>query len=89
MRTGAAAHHHYQKGKTMPSIDLGTLRKLAAMQRRYADSLARQQAERRLDELETALLHERQRRGMQPIMSDTGAVLGWVDTRQQPKEGRQ
>lgn len=67
----------------MPSIDLETLRKVSAMQRRYADSLARQLAERRLNELETALDRERERRGMQPIMSDTGAVLGWVRTRPQ------
>ncbi len=72
----------------MPSIDLGTLRRLAAMQRRYADALARQAAVQRLDELDAALQHERQRRGMAPIMSDTGAILGWVRTRPQPQEGR-
>ena len=71
----------------MPNIDLATVRKLAAMQRRYADSLARQAAERRLDELDAALQHERQRRGMAPIMSDDGAILGWVHTRPQTPGG--
>ncbi len=88
MRRGAARHHHQQKGKTMPSIDLGTLRRVAAMQRRYADSLARQAAEQRLSELDRYVESERERRGMQPIVSDTGKVIAWVHTRQQPKEGR-
>ncbi len=67
----------------MPSIDLGTLRRVAAMQRRYADSLARQAAEQRLDEIERRVQNERQKRGMQPITTDTGKVLGWVHTRPQ------
>jgi outer membrane protein assembly factor BamD (BamD/ComL family) len=67
----------------MPSIDLATLRRVAAMQRRYADSLARQAALARLDEVERRVQQERERRGMQPIMSDTGTVLGWVRTRSQ------
>ena len=67
----------------MPSIDLGTLRKLAAMQRRYADALARQAAVQRLDEVEAHIQSERQRRGMAPITSDNGEVLGWVRTRSQ------
>ena len=72
----------------MPNIDLATLRRVAAMQRRYADSLARQAAEQRLTELETALEHERQRRGLEPVVTDTGRVIRWVRTRQQPQEGR-
>ncbi len=72
----------------MPNVDLATLRKLAAMQRRYADSLARQAAEQRLNELDAALEHERQRRGLQPVTTDTGKVIAWVRTRQQPQEGR-
>ena len=67
----------------MPNIDLATLRRVAAMQRRYADSLARQAAEQRLTELETALDRERQRRGMQPITTDTGKIIRWVRTRPQ------
>ncbi len=72
----------------MPNVDTATLRRLAAMQRRYGDRLARQLAEQRLNELDAALQHERERRGMAPIMSDTGAILGWVRTRPQPQEGR-
>jgi len=72
-----------KEGIDMPNIDLATLRRVAAMQRRYADGLARQQAERRLDELETALLHERQRRGLEPVTTDTGKVIAWVRTRSQ------
>ncbi len=67
----------------MPSINIGLLRSLARTQEKYNDVLARQLAERRLNELETALEHERERRGMKPIMSDTGAILGWVRTRPQ------
>jgi hypothetical protein len=72
----------------MPSIDLATLRRVAAMQRRYADSLARQLAERRLDEVERHVQNERQRRGLQPVVTDTGKVIAWVRTRPQPQEGR-
>ena len=67
----------------MPWIDKESLRKISATQDRYRDVLARQQAERRLNELETALEHERQRRGLKPITTDTGEVLGWVRTRPQ------
>ncbi len=67
----------------MPSIDLATLRRVAAMQRRYSDVLARQAALARLDEVERRVQQERERRGMEPITSDTGAILGWVRTRSQ------
>ncbi len=67
----------------MPNIDRGLWRRLIARQEKYNDVLARQVAERRLDELETALDHERQKRGMQPITCDNGTVLGWVRTRPQ------
>ncbi len=63
-------------------------KRVAKHLRRYRERLERDAAERRLDELETALQHERQRRGMQPITSDTGAILGWVDTRPQAPGGR-
>ncbi len=72
----------------MPSIDRETLQKLTTAQRRYSDTLARQVAEQRLNDLDAHVLHERERRGMKPIMSDTGAILGWVRTRPQPQEGR-
>jgi tetrahydromethanopterin S-methyltransferase subunit G len=58
------------------------------MQRRYADSLARQAAEQRLDEVERRVENERVRRGLEPVVTDTGKVIAWVRTRQQPKGGR-
>jgi len=73
----------------MPSIDARTVQKLIRTQRKYADVLARALVEQRLKELETALDHERQKRGMQPITNDDGTIIRWVDTRQQPQKGRQ
>ncbi len=67
----------------MPNIDRELWLRLIARQEKYNDVLARQQAERRLDELETALQHERQRRGLQPVTTDTGKVIAWVRTRSQ------
>jgi hypothetical protein len=64
----------------MPNIDRGLWRRLIATQEKYNDVLARQLAERRLDELDAALDRERQRRGLQPIVTDTGVTLGWVRT---------
>ncbi len=72
----------------MPNIDRGLWRRLIARQEKYNDVLARQQAERRLEALEARLADLRERRGMAPIMSDTGAILGWVDTRPQAPGGR-
>jgi hypothetical protein len=72
----------------MPNVDAATVRKLVAMQRRYADRLARQVAEQRLTDLETAVQHERQRRGMEPITTDTGKVIAWVRTRPQTLGGK-
>jgi len=72
----------------MPNIDRELWRRLIARQEKYRDVLARQQAERRLDELETALDRERQRRGLQPITTDSGKVIAWVRTRQQPTGGK-
>ncbi len=72
----------------MPNIDRELWLRLIARQEKYNDVLARQLAERRLDELDAALQHERQRRGLQPVTTDTGKVIAWVRTRQQPKEGR-
>ena len=77
-----------KEGIDMPNIDRGLWRRLIARQGKYNDVLARQQAERRLDELETALLHERQKRGMQPITNDDGTIIRWVHTRQQTPGGR-
>jgi hypothetical protein len=70
----------------MPNIDRELWRRLTARQEKYRDVLARQQAERRLDELETVLDHERQRRGLQPVTTDTGKVIAWVRT-QAPAPG--
>jgi len=72
-----------RKERLMPNIDAGLLRRLATTQRRYRDVLARQIAEQRLDEVERRVQHERERRGMEPITTDTGAVIGWVRTRPQ------
>jgi len=63
-------------------------KRVAKQLRRYRDVLARQLAERRLDELETAVLHERERRGLQPVTTDTGKVIAWVHTRPQTPGGR-
>ncbi len=71
----------------MPNIDAATVRRLVAMQRRYADSLARQMAVQRLDEVERRVESERQRRGMQPVVTDTGKVIAWVHTRPQTPGG--
>ena len=71
----------------MPNVDAATLRKLAAMQRRYADSLARQAAEQRLDDVERRVENERVRRGMEPVVTDTGKVIAWVRTRPQTPGG--
>ncbi len=71
----------------MPSIDTATLRRLAAMQRRYADALARQVAAQRLDQLDRHIQSERQRRGMEPVTTDTGKVIAWVHTRPQTPGG--
>ena len=72
----------------MPSIDARTVQKLIRTQRKYADVLARALVEQKLNDLETALLHERQRRGMQPITNDDGTIIRWVHTRQQTPGGR-
>ncbi len=72
----------------MPSIDTRTVQRLIRSQRRYADVLARQLAERRLDEVEAHVHDERQRRGMEPVTTDTGKVIAWVHTRQQTPGGR-
>jgi L-amino acid N-acyltransferase YncA len=72
----------------MANIDLATLRRVAAMQRRYADGLARQAAERRLDEIEAWLDAERQRRSLAPVTNDSGKVIGWTRTRPQVPGGR-
>jgi hypothetical protein len=60
--------------------------------RRYRKHLERDRhrelAGRRLAELEAQLDAERQRRGMAPIKSDTGAILGWVHTLPQFPGGR-
>ncbi len=71
----------------MPSIDTRTLRMLTSAQRRYNDSLARQQAAIRLDEVETYLQHERQKRGLEPVTCDNGKVIAWVRTRPQQPTG--
>ena len=71
----------------MPNVDAATVRKLVAMQRRYADRLARQVAEQRLSDLDQYVLHERQRRGMEPVVTDTGKVIAWVHTRPQTPGG--
>ena len=65
----------------MPSINIGLLRSLARTQEKYADVLARQIAEQRLDEVEAHVQHERERRGLQPVVTDTGKVIAWVRTR--------
>ena len=62
--------------------------RVAGHLRRYRAHLERHAAERHLQELEDRLAEERQRRGMQPIISDTGQILGWVDTRPQMPGGR-
>jgi hypothetical protein len=72
----------------MPSIDTRTVQRLIRSQRRYADSLARQLAEIRLDEVEAHVHDERQRRGLQPVTTDTGTIIAWVHTRQQTPGGR-
>jgi phenylalanine-4-hydroxylase len=72
----------------MPNIDRELWRRLIARQEKYNDVLARQQAERRLDELEAALDRERQRRGLQPVTNDDGTIIRWVHTRQQTPGGR-
>jgi hypothetical protein len=58
------------------------------MQRRYADALARQAAAQRLDQLDRHIQSERQRRGMEPVTTDTGKVIAWVHTRPQVPGGR-
>ncbi len=63
-------------------------KRVARHLRRYRERLERDAAERRLEALEARLADLRERRGMAPITSDTGAILGWVDTRQQPKGER-
>jgi hypothetical protein len=63
-------------------------KRVAKQLRRYRERLERDAAERRLEALEARLADLRERRGMQPIMSDTGAILGWVDTLPQAPGGR-
>ncbi len=67
-------------------------KRVARQLRRYRAHLERDRvrelAEQRLAELEAQLAQARARRGMQPIKSDTGAILGWVDTRPQFPGGR-
>ena len=48
----------------------------------YDDYMARDLAARKLDEIEARLVEERQRRCMAPVTTDTGAVIGWVRTRE-------
>ncbi len=59
-------------------------KRVARHLRRYRERLerdrARELAEQRLAELEAQLAQARARRGMKPIVSDTGVTLGWVDT---------
>ena len=56
-------------------------KRVAKQLRRYRERLERDAAVRHLEALEARLADLRERRGMQPITSDTGAILGWVDTR--------
>jgi hypothetical protein len=63
----------------MPNIDEAILRRVIATQRRYRDVLARQQAEIRLDEVETRIASTQQARGYRPMTDDSGRVLRWVD----------
>jgi Zn-dependent protease with chaperone function len=63
----------------MPSINIGLLRSLARTQEKYADVLARQIAERRLDEVEARIASTQQARGYRPMTDDTGRVIRWVD----------
>jgi uncharacterized protein involved in exopolysaccharide biosynthesis len=67
-------------------------KRVARQLRNYREHLerdrARELAEQRLAELEAQLAQARERRGMAPIKSDTGAILGWVDTRPQVPGGR-
>jgi hypothetical protein len=72
----------------MPNIDRGLWRRLIARQEKYLDTLARQQAERRLDEVEAHVQNERERRGLQPVVTDTGKIIAWVRTRPQSPGGR-
>jgi hypothetical protein len=72
----------------MPNIDRGLWLRLIARQQKYADALARQAAVQRLDEVEAHIQSERQRRGMEPVTTDTGKVIAWVHTRPQSPGGR-
>ncbi len=63
-------------------------KRVAKQLRRYRERLERDAAVRHLEALEARLADLRERRGMQPIMSDTGAVLGWADTRPQTPGGK-
>ncbi len=72
----------------MPWIDKESLRKISATQERYRDVLARQQAAIRLDELEQYLQSERERRGLKPVVTDTGVTIAWVRTTPQVPGGR-
>jgi pyruvate/oxaloacetate carboxyltransferase len=56
-------------------------KRVAGHLRRYRDVLARQQAEQRLDEMEASIIADRQSRGYQPVVTDTGQVIRWVPTR--------
>ncbi len=63
----------------MPWIDKESLRKISATQQRYSDSLARQLAAQRLDEVEGRIAATQQARGYRPMTDDTGRVIRWVD----------
>ncbi len=63
----------------MPSINIGLLRSLARTQEKYADVLARQIAEIRLDEVEARIAATQHTRGYRPMTADDGRVIRWVD----------
>ncbi len=63
-------------------------KRVAKHLRRYRERLERDAAVRRLEALEARLADLREERGMKPVTSDTGAILGWVDTRPQVPGGR-
>lgn len=48
---------------------------------RLNDYMARDLAEQKLAEIEERVKAERERRGLQPVTTDTGQVIAWVRTR--------
>jgi hypothetical protein len=63
----------------MPWIGDDLLKRITRRYEANADTLARQQAEQRLDDIEARLNARQQARGYRPATDEHGNIVRWVD----------